>query len=200
MSNVDVQNNQKQENAIARRGGNPVANWGNGDPFSWWRPSEFFNDPFSVMRRFREEMDRTFERAFGEEYGGGGGAWSPAVEVTEKNGHLQVHAELPGLKPEDVKIEVADDSLIIEGERKFEHEEKKKGAFRSERHYGRFYRQIPLPEGANVDQAKAEFNNGVLEVTLPVPEQKSKRREIPIGNMPSGSNEKDTGGARPQTH
>jgi HSP20 family protein len=82
---------------------------------------------------------------------------------------------------EDVKVEALDDALVIQGERKFEHEEKRKGVFRSER-YGRFYREIPLPEGASADEAKAHFKNGVLEIELPVPERKSKRREIPIGS------------------
>jgi len=77
-------------------------------------------------------------------------------------------------------VEVADNQLIIQGERKYDHEEKKKGWYRSERSYGQFYPAIPLPEGANTEQAKAQFNNGVLEISLPMPEQKSNRREIPI--------------------
>jgi len=200
MANVDVKKNQKEETAVAKRGGNEVANWGNWDPFAWERtPSEFFNNPFSVMRRFREEMDCVFGRSFGEDSVGNGGVGAPAIEVTQQNGNLKVHAELAGLKPEDVKLEVTDDSLIIEGERKYEHEEKDKGGvYRSERRYGKFYRQIPLPEGANVDQANAQFNNGVLEVTLPVPERKTNRREIPIGggNASSAENATATAGER----
>ncbi|HLH16559.1 MAG TPA: Hsp20/alpha crystallin family protein [Bryobacteraceae bacterium] len=180
MAEVDVKKNQKDEKAVARRGESELATWGDWDPLSWWRtPSEFFRDPFSVMRRFREEMDRVFARSFGEEFGNG--AWMPAIEVSEQNGNLQVRAELAGLKPEDVKIEATEDSLVIQGERKSEHEEKREGVFRSERRYGKFYREIPLPEGAKVDQAKAHFDNGVLEVTLPIPERKSNRRQIPIG-------------------
>jgi HSP20 family protein len=125
MPEVDVKKNQKEEKSITRRGGSELASRGTWEPFSWWRtPSEFFSDPFSVMRRFREEMDRAFSRSFGEEFGSGE-MWSPAIEVTEQNGALQVHAELPGLRPEDVKIEATDDSLIIQGERKYEHEENK---------------------------------------------------------------------------
>jgi HSP20 family protein len=91
-----------------------------------------------------------------------------------------VHAELPGLKPEDVKVELTDNALVIQGERKYEHEENKSGVYRSERRYGQFYREIPLPQGANAEQVKAQFNNGVLEVTLPVPEPTSNRRRIPV--------------------
>jgi HSP20 family protein len=181
MANADVKKNQSEETGVAKQSGNELANSGNWDPFAWWRTTS--NDPFSVMRHFREEMDRALGRAFGDDVGGNGGVWTPAIEVTEQNGNLKVHAELPGLKPEDVKLEVTDVSLVIEGERMFEHEVKDKGGvYRSERRYGRFYRQIPLPEGVNVDQAKAQFKNGVLEVTLPMPERKSNRRQIPIGS------------------
>src|SRR5579885_1340577 len=168
---------QKTDNqALTRTGEEDLTrSW---DPFSWWTPSEFFSNPFSLMRRFSEEMDRTFGRFFGHE--DGGRFWSPAIEVTEANGQLKVHADLPGLKPEDVRVEVQDDQLIIQGERKHEHEEKKKGLYRSERHYGQFYRAIPLPEGAATEQAKAQFANGVLEISMPVPEQTSNRRQIPI--------------------
>jgi len=174
MPEVDVKKNQKEEKGIGRRRDQEL--WST--PADLWRsPSDFFSDPLGAMRRFREDMDRTFWRGFG---GDDRSIWSPAIEVKENNGKLQVHAELPGLKPEDVKVEVTDDALVIEGERKYEHEENEKGVYRSERRYGRFYRSIPLPDGAQADQVKAEFKNGVLEVNLPLPERKSNRREIPI--------------------
>ena len=130
------------------------------------------------MRRMSEDMDRNFGRFFGSE--GGQSFWSPAIEVSETGGQLRVHAELPGLKPEDVKVEVSNDQLVIWGERKSEQEENRQGLYRSERRYGQFYRAIPLPEGTKTEQAKAQFNNGVLEISLPIPEHKSNRREIPI--------------------
>jgi HSP20 family protein len=139
------------------------------------------------MRRFTDEMDRAFEN-FGLARGGelargfgGEGRWSPAVEVFEREGHLVVRAELPGLKSEDVKVEMTDEGLIIQGERKREHEERGEGFYRSERSYGQFYRLIPLPEEANAEEAKAEFNQGVLEVSVPVPQTQRRRRNIPIG-------------------
>lgn len=149
-------------------------------------PRDFFNtNPFELMRRFTDEMDRAFEnfgltRNWG--YGGGESAfWSPAVEVFERDNNLVVHAELPGLSKDDVKVEMTDDGLVIQGERKREHEEKGEGFYRSERSYGQFYRLIPLPEGANADQATAQFENGILEVSVPVPESQRRRRTIPIG-------------------
>jgi HSP20 family protein len=169
---------KKDEKALTQQSQGGLSRQGFWEPFSWWNPSEFFSNPFALMRRFSEEMDRTFARFFTPREGEG--FWSPAVEVSESDGQLKVHADLPGLEPRDVRVEVDNNELIIRGERKFEHEEKKKGYYRSERRYGQFYRAIPLPEGANLEQVKAQFKNGVLEVTLPVPEQKSTRREIPI--------------------
>lgn len=132
-------------------------------------PFEFAFNPFRLMRRMTEQLDR-----------GLGDFWSPAIEVSMTDGRCVVKAELPGLKPEEVKVEVNGDALVIEGERKFEHEEKDGGIHRTERRYGRFYRSIQLPEGAEIDQAKAKFDNGILEVTVPVRQEQSKHRQITV--------------------
>jgi HSP20 family protein len=166
------------EKSVSNQNQTGLSRQGSVDPFSFWNPSEFFSNPFSMMRRLSEEMDRSFGRFFSREEGGS--FWSPAIEVSQNEGQLKVHAELPGLKPEDVHVEVANDQLIIQGERKYESDEKNKGVYRSERRYGQFYRAIPLPEGTNTEQAKAQFKNGVLEITIPIPEQKSSRRQIAI--------------------
>jgi len=148
--------------------------------------NDFFASPFSAMRRMHEEMDRMFAGAFGQQAGnammGGLGSWSPTVEVSERENQVCVCAELPGLKPEDVKIEVTDDALIIEGERKHENQGNEGGRWHSERRYGRFYRSVPLPEGAKTEDARAEFRNGELRVTVPVQQPESKRRQIPISS------------------
>ncbi len=126
-----------------------------------------------------EEMDNFFNQA----RGGGrreGAVWSPAIEVAERDGKYLIHAELPGLKPEEVKVELRDNALVIEGERRSEHEENRGGIHRSERRYGQFYREIPLPEGVNPDQVNARFENGMLEITAPVPQARSNSRQIPI--------------------
>lgn len=181
MPAVEVKKSEKEEKGVSKPAWGELRGRGEWAPFAWWRsPSDFFTDPVSMMRRFRDEMDRIFPRIFREEADRKEATWSPVIEVTEENGNLHVRAELPGLKPEDVKIAATDEALMIEGERKYEHEEKGEGVFRSERRYGKFYRELPLPEGAAVDKAKAQFNNGVLEITLPVPERMSKRKQIPI--------------------
>ncbi len=146
-------------------------------------PGEFFTlSPISLMRRFTEDIDRAFgfspgDRALSspEELG-----WTPRIEVQRSGDNVIVHAELPGVKENDVRLEVSDEGLAIEGERKREQTSEEKGWHRSEFSYGHFYRLIPLPENASIDQAQANFRNGVLEVTVPAPEAQNKRRQIPI--------------------
>ena len=146
-------------------------------------PSAVFSmSPFELMRRFTDELDRAFE-GLGLARGAGGGEiemWTPPVEVFERDNNLVVRAELPGLDKDDVRVELTDDGLVIEGERRHEHEERLEGGYRSEIEYGRFYRLIPVPEGANIDQAQARMNNGVLEVAIPMAEERHRRRSIPV--------------------
>jgi len=140
-----------------------------------FRGSLFGVNPFALMRQFTEEMDQTLGQA-----GNGNGAWRPVIEVQQKEGKLIVKAEIPGVKKEDVKVNVTETALTLEGERKQEKEEKREGYYHSERSYGNFFRSIPLPEGAKTDQTAAQFKDGVLEVTIPVPEVKAKSQQIPI--------------------
>jgi HSP20 family protein len=205
MADIDVKNQSSSQSSegkkqeLQKQSGGGVSRSRAWDPFSLSPADLFSSNPFTVMRRMSEEMDRTFGQFFGQQgAGGSSGRWYPAVEVAERDGQLHVHAELPGLKPEDVKVEVTDDALVIRGERKSEHEHRVGGAYRSERRYGEFYREIPLPEGVNADQARAQFRNGVLEVTVPVPQQASNRREIPIstGESSTITAGSDTGASR----
>lgn len=141
----------------------------------FFRTSLFDMNPFRLMRRFGDEMERAFGRTEA------GAVWRPVIEVKRDNDKLVVHAELPGLKKEDVKVTVTGDLLEIEGERKSEKEETRNGYVHSERSYGKFYRAVPMPEGAEADKATAEFTNGVLEISVPVPKVVAARTEIPIG-------------------
>ncbi len=141
----------------------------------FFRTNLFGTNPFALMRRFSEEVDRAFGKA------AEAAAWRPAIEVKREKGKLLIHAELPGLKKENVKVTVTGDILEIEGERKFESEEKGNNYVHTERNYGRFYRAIPLPEGADGEKALAEFANGVLEIGVPIPEVNPVKKEIPVG-------------------
>jgi len=139
--------------------------------------------PSDLMRRFRDEMDRLFEDfGFGNLASSlpsreslGLGLWAPQVEVFQREGQMVIRADLPGLTRDDIKVEVTNDAITIDGERKQEHEESEKGYYRSERSYGRFSRRVPLPEGVNADTATANFRNGVLEITMAAPEAKERK-------------------------
>jgi HSP20 family protein len=115
-------------------------------------------------------------------------AWSPTIEVFEKDNRLVTKVDLPGLKKEDVKVEVTDGHLSISGERKREFEDKKKNVYRSEREYGSFYRAVPLPEGVRLEDVKATFADGVLEVSVPIPTRaQAKVRKVEIQEPAKGA-------------
>jgi HSP20 family protein len=188
MTDVDVKNSSDQSSKQGTQSGTSLSRRGTeSSPSrethrfgSGLSPEEFFySNPFTLMRRMSEEMDRTFGQFFSNA-GAGTRSWYPEMEIAERDGQLHIQTDLPGLRPEDVKVEITHDKLTISGERKSEREHKVGGAYRSERRYGEFYREIALPEGVNGDQAKAQFHDGVLEVTVPVPQQASNRRQIPI--------------------
>lgn len=152
--------------------------------------------PFGIMRRFADEMDRMFEGSgfpsrhrFSPWGWGSQAGFSPVVEVLERDGKLIVRADLPGLSKNDVNVDVSENVLTIEGERKSEHETNEKGIYSCERTYGHFHREIPLPEGVKTDSATASFKNGVLEVTLDAPKIAENHRRIQIQEQ-TGSGKK----------
>jgi HSP20 family protein len=132
----------------------------------------------------------------GQRAGGGMmSRWSPPIEVSEQDGQMVVCADLPGINKDDVRVEVTDDALVIAGERKHESDEMRGGVRQSERSYGSFQRIIPLPEGVKADEAKARFKDGVLEVRIPVQEQKSRARRIQIDSAEGGRGGEPNAGA-----
>lgn len=143
--------------------------------------------PFSLMRRFSEDMDRLFEGFFGpslfrsEPFGSlmQSTRW-PEIEVHQEGNRWIVQADVPGLRREDVSVEVRDDQLMISGERRSQSERNEGRYYHSERSYGTFTRTIPLPEGANLESASASFENGVLRIELEVPEQQQRARKIEV--------------------
>ncbi|HEX6714591.1 MAG TPA: Hsp20/alpha crystallin family protein [Thermoleophilaceae bacterium] len=102
--------------------------------------------------------------------------WVPEMDLVETDDHYMLKADLPGMKQDDVSIEWGDGTLTIAGERKAEYERKEKGFFRLERSFGKFSRSLTLPDGIDVDKISAEFHDGVLEVSIPKPEQRKPRR------------------------
>lgn len=175
----------------------------------WSMPAFARENPFAMMRRFSDEMDRFMERMFGNLGFGRGGLgslmgrggqemeslWSPQIEVCEHDNQLIVCADLPGMKKDDIKVEFTDEALILQGERHHEHEDTQQGYHRSERSYGSFYRSIPLPEGVSPDNAQATFQDGVLRITIPMPQQeksRSRRIEIQSGAQPTSGQQGST--------
>jgi HSP20 family protein len=149
-------------------------------------PGEFFTmSPITLMRRFTEDIDRAFGLRSGSNRGDFSDlqdiSWIPPVEVRQSGNNLVIHADLPGLSENDVKVEATDEGLVIQGERRREQTSEEGGWRHSERVYGRFYRLIPLPESAKLEETKANFRNGVLEVVVPVPELERKHKQIPVG-------------------
>jgi HSP20 family protein len=150
--------------------------------------------PLSFLRRFIGDMDRLFD-----EFGLGmptllplapraaemlgRGPWAPEMDVFEKDDQLVVHADLPGMSEDDVRVSVDEGVLTISGERAHEHQHEKGGVHLCERAYGSFQRSITLPEGVDPESIQATFDDGVLEVKMPMPKKKeeAKGRSIPIG-------------------
>lgn len=108
-------------------------------------------------------------------------AWTPEIDVFERNHSLVTRVDLPGMKKGDVKVEVTDGHLSISGERKSEVEETKDNVYRCERSTGSFQRVVPLPDGVTLEDVKASFADGVLEVVMPLPvKAASKTRQVEI--------------------
>jgi HSP20 family protein len=139
-------------------------------------PTRGTRDPLSLLRQMTTELDRAFEAwpsfrwpSFGQVATSESAAWTPKIDVFERDNRLVTRVDLPGMKKEDVSVEVTDGHLALSGERKHEKEEKKDNFYRSEREYGSFYRAVPLPEGVKLEDVKATFADGVLEVSVPLP-------------------------------
>jgi HSP20 family protein len=166
---------------------------------SLWAPLDVFNlNPFSMLRRFNEELNRAFLQPGSSPRGRGDDLsnvmWVPAIEVAQQNGNFVVSAELPGVQDADVRVEVSEDALVIRGERRVQREEEDEGLRRTEIQYGEFYRLIPLPDGADPEKAKAELQNGVLRIVVPVEQaQQSQPRQIPVETSSSQSASTQTG-------
>lgn len=147
------------------------------DPFRLMRKF----DPFEELHSMQREMDRLFDRFVGREttheYDV---AWVPVVDSYMRDGKLVYKAELPGVDPKDVDVSVTDKELVIKGDRKSEKEAKEETYSYREISYGSFERHFLLPEGAKIEDLKANFTNGVLEITVPVPEKLETARKIKI--------------------
>ena len=140
-------------------------------------------DPFRELEALQEDVNRLFQESLTrpKREMPSGRLWAPAVDVTENDESIVVKAELPGMKKEDIDIELVGDTLTIRGERKFQDEEKKENYVRVERAYGRFQRSFTLGVPVKQTDIKACYKEGVLEVTIPKAEEvKPKKVEVSV--------------------
>ena len=149
-------------------------------------------DPFRDLRTLQEEVNRLFStnltRAFGDE-GIGRGAWAPSVDIYENKDQIVLEAELPGMKQEDFDLSIENNVITLRGERKFEKTDETDNYHRVERSYGAFTRSFTLPQTVSAEGATAEYNDGVLRVTLPKREE-TKSRRIQVTGSGAGATQK----------
>jgi HSP20 family protein len=164
--------------------------------------SGWYSSPFDFMDQVFDRMLRDFGLVPRSQISRGVSGssardtlWAPRIEAVQQGDRFIVRADLPGLKKDDVQVELAENALTIRGERREEHQDERDGFFHSERQYGQFYRTIPLPEGVIGESAQASFRNGVLEITMQAPPAEASRgRRLEIkeesGSSEKGGNEK----------
>jgi HSP20 family protein len=149
-------------------------------------------DPFRDLRTLQEEVNRLFStnltRAFPDE-GIARGAWAPSVDIYENKDQIVLEAELPGMKQEDFDLSIENNVITLRGERRFEKTDETDNYHRVERSYGSFTRSFTLPQTVSAEGATAEYNNGVLRVTLPKREE-TKARRIQVTGTDTGTQPK----------
>jgi HSP20 family protein len=137
-------------------------------PITPWRP-------FAELDELRTRFDRLYDQWFD----GQNRPYTPAIDVEKHDHDMTVRADVPGAKPEDVKIEVQDGVLTIAGQHEERKEKQEKHYLRRERHYGSFTRTMALPDGVDPKKIKATTKDGVVEITIPLPAE-SKKEPVTI--------------------
>lgn len=127
-------------------------------------PSIVRYSPWSMLRNIQEDMNQLFNKNLHDQ---GISQWSPHVDITEESDKYRLIADIPGVKPQAIKLNIEGDRLTIQGERKTESKKENEGYSRIERYSGTFYRQFTLPDNVNVENIQAKNKHGVLEITLP---------------------------------
>ena len=130
------------------------------------RFEDFFRRPFSLMPSWLPRMNMPEMEEI-----------APTVDIFEKDNNVVVKAEIPGMKKEDIEVNLTDDTITISGEKKKEDTVEKKNYYRVERSYGSFCRSFRLPKEVRADKAKAKFKDGILEIKIPETEEAKKRKK-----------------------
>ena len=141
-----------------------------------WKKGRERTSPLRELGRWHDEIDEMFSRLYGRPLIETDFGTAPAIESFVRNGDLVVRADLPGIDPKDVEINVLGDVLTIKGERHEKKEVKEDDYIRREVAYGSFQRQFTLPHGVDAEKIRAKYENGVLEVTMPAPKELSPKK------------------------
>jgi HSP20 family protein len=175
---------EKEENAMLSRFLNPQGG-----------PVQQGSDPFSLLQR---EVNRAFDEVFRgfPAVGRGLGGFAPSLDVRETEQGLEISAELPGMSEQDVELRLEGDLLTLAGEKRDERTQEGGGLHLTERSFGRFQRSFRLPYRPNSEEVQAQFDKGVLRVTLPRPQQQQSgsRIRIQAGGSGGGGQQQTTGG------
>jgi len=153
---------------------NSIMRW---TPSARWVGLERLND-------LRNEIDRLFEAPFADlaRVSPLLSGWTPALDMHEDRDNIYVRVELPGMKREEIDLQLHDHTLTISGERRAENKEEDAEVYRAERYVGRFQRSVQLPRPVDVAKVKAQYRDGILTVTLPKAEEaKPKQIEVKVG-------------------
>lgn len=144
-------------------------------------PREWFTRPLQEMDRMFEDLDKSFERFFGEPLMERGQKFHkpsfriPAMDVRDEGDKFSIQAEMPGVDKDDIEVEVRDDMVTLKGESKSEVKEEDEGYLRRERNVQSFYREIPLSAEVKTDESEATLENGILKIDLPKKEKEKKK-------------------------
>ena len=153
-------------------------------PLTLWRPFGKVEswEPFGEIDTLRKEMNNLLEQFTSNLPNNGDGlAFMPSAEMDETDKAIHLKLEVPGMQADDLDIQVMDDSISIKGERKSETKTEVIGRFRSEFHYGKFERLIPMPSSIDKEQVVAEYKDGVLNLTIPKAEETEKESvKVPV--------------------
>jgi HSP20 family protein len=173
---VDEKTNVTTVPVVVKHNGETPAKWDattmvnemQAEMYRLWR-SAWFNLPTML---FPSNTTRAFRAPAG---------WAPTMDVFEKDGKLTVKADLPGMKKEDVEVSLDNGDLVLKGERRSEREATRGDYYFAERSYGQFYRRLPLAFDVDPKEIKAQFTDGVLEVTVPIKTtEPTKTQKIPV--------------------
>lgn len=140
-------------------------------------------EPWNLLNQFRRDMDRFYDPASesDETSSIATSDWIPAVDIKETDAAFEIHADIPGVDPNDINVHMEDGILTIKGERQSESKEEHEGYKRIERSRGSFYRRFSLPDTADADRISAKSNNNVLETTIPK-QEKVQARKISVNH------------------